>query len=196
MSDAPWWEPAFRWGIRLAWIFVAVSLVGAWLGRARRPAIAKEGSQVLTHSWRTRILAAVSAGLLAGLATLALRFTKSDERWVALLFAAAASLGGVFVADAVRLRHELTNDGITYRGLWRRYDCIPWNAMVSARWNDVMKWLTVSIADGRVLRFPSLMNGFDTLALALYERVPALETDRATERVLADARRGRLPRVW
>lgn len=105
-------------------------------------------------------------------------------------------LGAVTVAEAVRVRHELTDTGIAYQGLLRRYDQVRWNEIVSARWSPAMKWLVVTTSDGRVMRFSGLLKGLQSLATALAERVPALDVDEPTAQVLADARNGRPPQVW
>ena len=170
---------------------IAVSLVGAWLARARRPAIETERSLVLRHSLRTRILYVVMAALLLAITAGAMAFAK--ERWVWPCFAFFAGLGLGSAVDALRVRHELTEAGIVYRGLWFRYDRVPWRLIVSARWNHTMKWLSIATSDGRVLRFQALLNGFDALAIALHERVPELDTDDATEQMLSDARDGTMP---
>lgn len=151
---------------------------------------------ILVHSSTTLIIGGVGTALFGILVVASSNSSRPDDWWAPFVFMGFVLLGAVTVAEAVRVRHELTDTGIAYQGLLRRYDQIRWNEIVSARWSPGMKWLVVTTGDGRVMRFSGLLNGLESLAIALSERVPALDADKETAQMLADARQGRLPKVY
>jgi Bacterial PH domain len=192
MSERPWWSLVLQWGI---WALV-MSLVMGWLAKARRPAAVRERAQVLTHPPTTLIVGMVCTGFFILLAVLAGMYAKADDWWTPYAFLCFALLGAPLIGEALRVRHELKDGGIGYRGLLARYDRVSWDEIESAHWSSSMKWLVLRTRDGRVLRFSAMLNGLDSLALALHERVPALDVDELTAEVLADARNGKLPSIW
>lgn len=192
MSERPWWSHILQWGV---WALV-MSLVMGWLAKVRRPAVVRERPQVLTHPPTTLIVGMVCTGFFILLAVLAGIYAKPDDWWAPYVFVGFALLGAPLIGEALRVRHELMDDGIAYRGLLARYDSVSWDEIESAHWNHSMKWLALRTRDGRILRFSAMLNGLDSLALALHERVPALEVDEVTAEVLADARHGHLPNIW
>jgi putative Mn2+ efflux pump MntP len=101
----------------------------------------------------------------------------------ALLF---AGMGAVIIAEALRVRHEVGYDGISYRGLWRRYDRVVWSEFESVKYrHGSIKWLVITTRDGRVMRFSSYLTGMDALARYLRLQLPMLETDAGTEKFLS-----------
>jgi hypothetical protein len=192
MSDRPWWSHTLQWGI---WALV-MTLVMGWLARARRPAAVAKGARVLTHPPTTLIVGIVCTGFFVVVAILAGIYASAKDWWTPYAFAAFVLLGAPLIVEGVRVRHELTDEGIVYQGFWTRYAMVSWAEVESAHWSTSMKWLTLTTRDRRVLRFSGMLNGLDSLALALKERTPRLHSDDATAKVLADACQGTLPSIW
>lgn len=192
MSDRTWWSHALQWGV---WA-LAMSLVMGWLAKARRPATAKGRARVLTYPFAILIVGVVCCGFFILLAVLAGIYADPDERWTPYVFLCFALLGATLIGEALRVRHELKDDGIVYRGLLTRHDRISWPEIASAHWNSSMKWLVLTTYTGHVLRFSGVLNGLESLAQELKERAPALAVDEVTAKLLADAREGRLPSIW
>lgn len=192
MSDRTWWSHALQWGF---WA-LAMSLVMGWIAKARRPAAARGRTRVLTYPPAILIVGVVCSGFFILLAVLANIYADPDEQWTPYAFLCFALLGGTLIGETLRVRHELKDDGIVYRGLLTRRDRILWLEIASAHWNASMKWLVLTTYTGHVLRFSGMLNGLDSLALELKERAPALVVDEVTANVLADAREGRLPSIW
>jgi hypothetical protein len=167
-----------------------------WLARARKPAARKDGAHLLTHPPTTLVVGAVCTGLFGAITVVVLRIAKPDQHWTVVIFLGFAALGAVTIVEAMRVRHELTSEGIAYRGLWRRYASVPWGDIASVRWSPGMKWLVLTTRDGRTMRFSGLLNGLDALAVSLRRHAPNLAADPITEKVLSDARAGTLPSVW
>ncbi len=192
MSDRPWWAHALQWGL---WALV-MSLVMGWLAKARRPAAVTKGARVLTYPPTILIVGVVFTGFFILIAILAGMHAKAEERWSSSAFVCFALLGAPLIGEALRVRHELTDQGIVYQGLWTRYEMVSWADVESAHWSSSMKWLALTTRDRRVLRFSGMLNGLDSLAIALKERAPELHADEATAKVLADACHGTLPSIW
>jgi Bacterial PH domain len=192
MSDRPWWAHLLQWGL---WALV-MALVMGWLAKSRRKATVATGAQVLTHPPTTLIVGLACTVLFMFLTALAALYAKDTEGWTPLVFLGFALLGAPLVGEALRVRHEVRDDGIVYRGLFATHDKIAWDELESVRWSVPMKWLAVKTRDGRTLRFSGLLNGLDALARALHERAPAMRVDESTAKVLADAREGKLPSIW
>lgn len=190
--DRPWWSHALQWA---AWV-VAMSLVASWVARARKAARPAGTALVLVHPPTTLIIGVVGTAFFGSLAVVSASFVEADEWWVPFVFMGFVPISAAMLVEAVRVRHELTDAGIAYQGLLRRYELIRWNEIASARWSPTMKWLVVTTSDGRVMRFSAMLNGLESLARSLVARVPALHVDEETARMLADAREGRLPNVW
>ena len=155
----------------------------------------ENGVNVLTHPTTTLVIGLVCTAVFVAV-SVGVLIAEADERWAMLIFLAFATLGCVVVVEALRVRHELTSEGMAYRGWWKRYAEVPWGEFVSARWSPSMKWLVLMTRDGRVMRFSGLLNGLDTLAVRLQRHAPDLAADPITEKVLSDARAGTLPSVW
>ena len=192
MADRPWWLQSLQW---VLW-FIAMSLVMGWLAKARKPAAREQGRLVLSHPSSTLILGVVCVGMFGAFAVLSALSVDEDEWWVPVLFLGFVLMGVALLLEALRVRHVLTDSGVIYQGLLRRYELVRWQDLAMAQWKPAMKWLVLTARDGRVMRFSALLNGLDSLAIQLAERVPAIEMDNETSQMLAAAREGRLPSVW
>ena len=192
MTDRPWWSYALQWA---AWL-VAMVLVAWWVARARRAARPSGTALVLVHPPTTLITGLVGMAFFGRLAVLSGYYVEADQWWVPVGFMVFVLMSAATLGEALRVRHELTDTGIAYQGLLRRYEQIHWNEIVSVRWSPTLKWLVVTTSDGRVMRFSGMLNGLDSLARTLAARVPAITVDEETARMIADAREGRVPNVW
>jgi hypothetical protein len=173
-----------------------MSLVMGWLAKSRKAAAPRGNQRVLTVSKAATMLLAVCLLFFIALTALSAIFAKPNENWVPYFFLAFLLLTLLSLIDALSVRHELSEGGINYRGLYRRYPDVPWQQIKRATWKPTMKWLVVETYDGKVLRFSALLNGLETLAAALLDRVPSLQCDDTTVTVLTKARNGDLPTVW
>jgi len=174
----------------------ALALVMGWVARRRKAAKVEGRARVLTNPAAVWIIGVLSTTLFVGVAMLSI-FMGTGRDWLATcIFLGFALLGVPLIIDGFRVRHELKDGGIAYRGLVLAYDRVLWNELESAAWSNSMKWLVLTTWDGRKLRFSGLLNGLDSLALALAEHAPRLRMNDRTAKVLADARQGILPNIW
>jgi len=165
-------------------VWVAIYLVLSWIMRPAKRAPTEEGALVISYPPRAFVLGVIVGGGFAAGASVALSNSQLDEDWwVASNFAVCAALSLVGVAECLRVRHELTGQGIAYRGLWRQYDRVPWSDVVSVKWSP-MQWLVVKANGGRVMRFSGYLDGRDLLTQHLRRYRPALAIDSTTERYL------------
>lgn len=192
MTGRPWWLYALQWA---AWL-VAMMLVAWGLARARKAARPSGTALVLVHPATTLIIGIVGIAFFGILSVVSAYYMDADEWWVPVGFMGFVLVGAVTLGEAVRVRHELTDTGIAYQGLLRRYEQIHWNEIVYAHWSPTMKWLVVATIDGRVMRFSGMLNGLESLARTLAVRVPGLSVDEGTAQMLTNACEGRLPNVW
>jgi len=192
MTDRPWWSYALQWA---AWL-VAMVLVAWCFARARRAARPSGTALVLVHPPTTLITGLVGMAFFGMLAVLSGYYVEADQWWVPVGFMVFVLMSAATLGEALRVRHELTDTGIAYQGMLRRYEQIHWNEIVSVRWSPTLKWLVVTTRDGRVMRFSGMLNGLESLARTLAARVPAITVDEETARMIADAREGRVPNVW
>jgi hypothetical protein len=183
------------YAIQYGLTFVVVALVLGWLGKSRRAAEGRT-AQVLTYSKAVIIVGCFTA---AGFAFFTVLFASSgdpSQRLAALFPAAGLLFGAAFIREGVWVRHELSPDGLAYRGLFRRYARIAWGELESARWSETGKWFVVTTRDGRKLRFSAMLSGLEAFGVALQAHCPHLEVDAKTAIVLAGARNGVLPSFW
>ena len=167
-----------------------MTLLLGWVASLSKPAT-NGLPRALTHARATLVLGVVCTLFCLGFAALAASNESAVQRWAAVPLLAVAVISGVGgVGEALLVRHELAENGIVYRGLWKRYVRVPWREIVSVRWNPWMRWLVLRTRDGRVLRFSVLLIGFNALAQELYERQARLQMSAATLKILADARHG------
>jgi len=189
MSDQPLWVEITQWSV---WGIV-FGLTMGWLKRAREAGAAGGKRKVLCYPRATQIVSAVCAVGMGGLALGAGLYARPDEAWAFWMLSGFTLMNTAWLADTLRVRHELTEEGIVYRGLLHHYGCVPWAELVSARHRFAPGWLAITVADGRKLRFSNFLRGQEALALALAERAPHLQMDPATSKMLALARQGVLP---
>jgi hypothetical protein len=174
-----------------------MSLVMGWVARSRKSsAPAADGS---IHVLRTTLAYPILGYLIVALclfATVASSLSKTTDWTVPVIFLAFSLLGAPLVVEGHRVRHEITPEGIRYRGMIKETPELPWRELRSAKYASVSKWLVVETETHGKLRFSAGLNGWQTLARALLEHVPDLPEDEETRRVLADARDGNLPSIW
>ena len=174
--------------------------VGAGIGRARSDIPCPPGGACDSTANAFKVFAGgrfnnVLGGEVTYLKTGAFdRSPSGDIDMQALNF--GALLGVPLIVEGVRVRIELKDEGIAYRGLLRSYDSVPWNDIDVAAWSPSMKWLVLTTRHGDKLRVSAMLNGLDALALALGERAPTLRMNDVTRQMLADARAGKLPNIW
>jgi hypothetical protein len=182
----------FQYGLT----FLLVTLIVGWLARSRRPAERQADAQVLIYSKAALIVGCFTAMAFAFFTVLIGSSEDPSQRPAALFFVVGLLFGASFIWEGVWVRHELSPEGLVYRGAYRRYAMIAWTEFESARWRDSMKWFVVTTRDGRKLRFSAMLNGLEAFAAALQAHCPDLEVDAKTAVVLADARHGVLPSIW
>jgi hypothetical protein len=124
-----------------------MSLLMGWLAKARRPAAVTARAHVLTYPRAILIVGFVCSGFFVLLATLAGIFARGAEWWTPFVFIAFVPLGATLIGEALRVRHVLTEAGIVYQGLWKRYEKVPWEEVESASWSPSMKWLVLTTRD-------------------------------------------------
>ena len=112
--------------------------------------------------------------------------------WFGIALVLFSLLGWGSIAEYFRVRHELRDDTISYRGLFRSYARVDWTDIQSAYWNPSMKWLVLDASDGRRMRFAVFLKGIDALSFHVL-RHPHISMTPATHQVLRTAASGQLP---
>jgi Bacterial PH domain len=192
MSDRPWWSHLLQWGL----FFIVMTLITRWLNSTRRSADVSGQARILQHPGSTTAIGVGCTVLGVAITILSCLFAKPHERWVPYVFLAFTVLGASLIVEGVRVRHELTEMGISYRGMLRSYSIVNWREIVSARWAPTLKWLVLTTRDGRNLRFSAMLNGLPELAVNLQRNAPHVTADTVTDSMLYEARNGNLPSVW
>lgn len=186
--------PSWGYVVQTATTGILTSLVLLWLASTRKGAGECEGRFVLTTTRALPAIGIVCSALFVA-AAIACYFSESGGVWLATGFLGFASLGIPLILEG-RVRHELDEHGIRYRGLFKKAPHVPWNDLRFAKYRPVAKWLEVETSNHGKLRFSSALKGWDILANALRVWSPLLVMDNLAHQVLEDARHGTPPSLW
>ena len=138
-------------------------------------------------------------GLVTGLPFLASAVAAAvfadKDRWVSLVFLAFSSLGAYLVWEWRIVRFRVVPEGFEYRTLLKGPGTARWADLVAADYSPSMKWFTLTLRDGQVLRVSVMLLGLEPfiatlVAQAGHSIVPAA---RATFEATASGQR---PSIW
>ncbi len=160
MADHPWWSHAI-------WVAL-MALVMGWLARARKSATVAGRAKVLIYPRLTLGIMIACTALFVLFAVVAAVVAKPADWWIPYLLLCFIVPSALMVVETTRVRHELRDEAIGYRGLFMQHD-VPWTELVSGYWSPSMKWLVLTTRDDRKLRISGMLNGLDALAVALQE---------------------------
>jgi hypothetical protein len=168
----------------------------AWLGRSRAKIRPSSERNTLVHPPASLAISVGCAIVFIGVAVGSYVAPGSTgSPLVSLFLLGFAVFAALYVIECLRVRHVILDEGIAYRGLFRR-GTFPWADIVRVRYSDAAKWFRVEMANRQTLRFSSMLMGLPTLAESLLHHVSATSIDPETRRLLETTAHGDPPPVW
>lgn len=89
------------------------------------------------------------------------------------------ALAGVLLALEMRVRVELTDDGIRTRTPWRGERFIRWDEVSGVTFSSSMNWFVVAARRGEIIRVSAMLRGAPVFARTLLCQVPADKLTKA-----------------
>jgi hypothetical protein len=134
---------------------------------------------MLRHGWGFRCFSLVSFALFCGvflLFDIGLVRNPTAISGPAVLFLGAlflfVALGAYLVAEAFRVRIEVTPAGVVCHSPWRKRRAIPWAEVASVSYSHSCNWLVITGQDGRKIRAHVFLSGLPWLARAVQTHLP------------------------
>lgn len=151
----------------------------------------------LQHPVAVLALGAVCSLFFSALAVASIVFDNGTGGWgVASFFIAFALVGSLFILEYVRVRHECTNNGITYAKLFGSGGYLQWKDISSIRYSESMKWFRIESSSGEVIRISAMLKGLPQFADLVLRNVHAPAIDENSRVVLVETADGNPPSFW
>lgn len=188
-----WWVSAVQWTV---W-GVVMTLVMGWLARSRLKPRPRSAAGRLYHPPSTLIVGLVCFLFFAGIAILSNVYANSTTTWwTTTLFVGFAAMAIPVVLDYFLARHELSKEGLRYRGLSGRSGYLKWSDVQRVRYAPAMKWFRLETATGSVARISAMLVGLPEFARLVLAHAPRDAIDEETLPILEATARGNPPPVW
>ncbi len=186
------WASGMQWAL---W-FIIMSAVMGWLGRSRlKPRPASEAG-LLRQPAAMLAVGVICVVFFAALAVLSGLFARDATWWTTTAFLAFAMMGAPIIADYYLGRHEVSDDGLDYGGMFGRRGSMRWGDVRAVRYGNMMKWFRLEDAHGNVARLSAMLIGLPEFARLALRHVPAEALDGATWDLLEQTANGNPPRIW
>ncbi|UXH77596.1 hypothetical protein [Roseateles amylovorans] len=194
--DSSLWRPIVQW---IIWAIV-MALVLVWVRHSRAAAnklgdSRAPGRMVLPTTML--ILGIVGVVLFTGCIVAASVSARRDAAATAALpiFVALALLSLWALLECLLDRHEVSDQGLTYRRTVRANGHAAWSDVQQVVYSDFMKWWVVRLRNGESIHISALHTGQAEFARQVLQHADDAVTDPHTAELLADACDGRLPQL-
>jgi hypothetical protein len=154
------------------------------------------GSLVVRYGWGFRVISLFWFVVLGGPALL---FASAFVRDPAVLISPAGVLVSVpvliftlavyLLAEAFRVRIDITPEGIIGTSPWRRQRVIRWDEVVSVSYSHLFNWFVITGPQGQKIRAHEYLHGLPWLAQAVEQNVSPDVYVRAAESIRAYAQK-------
>src|SRR5262245_24054620 len=193
MADRAWWVTALQWTV---WAIV-MSLVMGWLAKSRRRARPTSEQGRLAHPPSTLIMGLVCFVFFAGIAVASNVFANETTTWwTTAIFIGFAGASGLMIADYVRARHHVSEDGLAYRTLTGARRDLRWSELRSVRYAPALKWFRLETQSGDVARISVMLMGLPEFARLLLAHSSKGAVEPPTLEILQATADGHPPSVW
>src|SRR5262245_51864941 len=187
------------WALIIQWMIlgILVTAVVGWLARSHLRARRIAGTRRLSHPRSTLIIGLVGFLFFAGLAILSIVFVDGPNTWLATVtFIGFALLSVPILADYVRSRHEVSEEGLSYGRIFGRRGYLKWSDLRRVKYAQSMKWFRLETQSGDVARVSAMLTGLPQFACFLLEYAPTEAIDIKTIPVLEATATGNPPPLW
>lgn len=193
MSNRAWWVTAIQWTL---WA-VVMALVMGWLGRSRFRRRPITQCSKLAHPPSTLIMGLVCFGFFAAIAIISnVVPNKTTTWWTTAIFVGFAAMSAPMVIDYFMAKHEVSEEGLSYRKLVGTRRFLQWSELTSVRYAPIMKWFRLETKSGAVARISVMLMGLPEFAHQLLKHAPAESVDANTLKILQATAEGNPPSVW
>jgi Bacterial PH domain len=189
----PTFASVLQWVI---WGIVMSAIVG-WLAKSRLKARRDANSRHLAHPGSTLLIGLVGFLFFASLAILSVVFSEGPKTWLATAtFVGFAFLSLPILADYIRARHDVSEEGLSYGRMFGRRGYLKWSDLRRVKYTQSMKWFRLETQSGDVARISALLTGLPQFACFLLEYAPTEAIDIKTIPVLEATATGNPPPLW
>jgi hypothetical protein len=193
MTDNLSWTTALQWTL---WA-VVMALVMGWLGRSRFRVRSPSDAGTLVHPPSTLIVGVVGFAFFFGIAVVSNVFrNKTTTWWTTAIFVGFALLSAVVVVNYFMARHEVSEEGLSYRTLLGSQKSLRWSDVRAVSYAPAMKWFRLETRSGDVARISVMLMGLPEFARLLLQLAPEEAVDPDTRQVLQATAEGHPPSVW
>ena len=188
-----WWINAVQWTL---W-GVAMTLAMGWLARSRLKRRSDALPRQLYHPMSTLITGLVCFVFFAGIAIISNVYAnKTTTWWTTTIFVGFALMSIPVVADYFLARHELSDAGLSYRGLSGKRGYLKWSELYRVQYAPAMKWFRLETSSGKVARISAMLIGLPEFAQHLLRHAPSEAIEENTLHILKATAHGNPPPVW
>lgn len=177
---------------------VLMTAVMRWVSASRGAPRPADQRLLLRQPISILVIGLTGFVFFAGLAVVSNTVGKnaSTSLWTTGTFLFFAGWSAVLVAEWLRVRHEVTPEGLRYAPLWRRRGFVPWHEVQALSYSPAMKWFRLRTQAGVTVRLPATLMGLPAFAEQVLAAVPADRIDAAALPLLRETAAGRPPAVW
>ena len=192
MND-PWWVSVAQWTI---WGIVMALVMGG-VARSRLKSRPTSDARRLVHPKSILILGVITFVFFAGIAIVSNAIpNETTTWWTTAIFVGFALLSIPLIAEYFRVRHEVSEEGLSYGRLFRRRGYLKWSDLRSVTYAPTMKWFRLETHAGEVARISAMLIGLPEFARLLLAHAQRGAIDAQTLPILEATAAGDPPPVW
>ena len=174
-----------------------MALVMGWLARSRLRPRSSSSLHRLHHPASTLVVGLVCFVFFAGIAILSNVYSnKTTTWWTTAIFVGFAVMAVPVVADYFFSRHELSDEGLRYGGLFGKRGYLRWSELRVVRYAPVMKWFRLETKTGKVARISAMLVGLPEFARLVLRHSPPDTIEQGALPVLRATAEGNPPPIW
>ena len=149
------------------------------------------------HPPSTLIIGLICFGCFAGMAIVSnVVRNKTTTWWTTTIFVGFALLSAVMIIACFIIKHEVSDEGLSYRKLLGTTKTLRWSDVRAVRYAPAMKWFRLETRSGDVARISVMLMGLPEFARLLLEHVPVDAVDSESRQILQATAEGHPPSVW
>lgn len=190
--DQEFWANVVQWSAGI----LVTAAVAWWMGRGRLKRRPLSQARLLVHPTSTLVLGLVAFLFFAGATVISNMYPNETVTWWTTSIFVAFALGSLtIVADYFVARHEVSDDGLDYRGMMGQRGYLRWADLRRVSYSPRLKWFRLENRSGDVARLSTYLMGLPEFAGLLLRHAPPAAIEPNALEVLEDTADGDLPPV-
>ncbi len=191
--EKDWWTSAVQWAI---W-GVLMTLIMGWMARTRLKKRPATEARRLVHPTSTLIIGVVTFVFFAAIAVISNVWANKTTTWWTTAVFVGFALGGLYIiVEYLRVRHEVSEEGMGYSRLLGQRGYLRWSDLRRVVYAPSMKWFRLETSSGEIARISAMLIGLPEFARLLLAHAPAVAIDPEALPILQATAAGNPPSVW